>query len=112
MRRHTPNTAFPQCRHSRIGKHSRMVYYPDSDLLIFELMPSVSHEGARGNLAMMLVDKVIRMGMSVRHLYYLGGSRFSAGPGPSKEADSAFKPSPRSREVDWPTIVYESGAFE
>lgn len=95
-----------------IGKHARMTYYADIDLLIVKLMPSAKHEAAHRSLSEDFVNKIRVMGVSGTRLYPLGAARFE-GHNSSKEADSAYKPLPtRSGESDWPTIVFESGLSE
>jgi hypothetical protein len=94
-----------------IGKHSRMTHYTDTHLLIVKLMPSATHEGAHVNFANNVLVKVVRMGVSVNEFFGLGAARFS-GPNSSKEGDSSFKPSSRTNEDDWPTIVFESELSE
>ena len=95
-----------------IGRHTRMTYYADVDLLIVKLMPSVKHEAAHRSLSGDFVYKIRVMGVPRNGLYPLGAGRFE-GRNSSKEADSAYKPLPiRSGESDWPTIVFESGLSE
>ena len=95
-----------------IGRHTRMTYYADIDLLIVKLMPSVKHEAAHRSLSEDFVYKIRVMGVPRNGLYPLGAARFE-GHNSSKEADSAYKPLPiRSGESDWPTIVFESGLSE
>jgi hypothetical protein len=99
-----------RARHS-IGKHTRMAYYIDTNLLIVKLMPSAEHEGAHVNLARELDVKIIRMGMSYRELYGLGTIRFYD-RNSSKESDLAYKSSSRINKTDWPTIVFKFGLSE
>jgi len=95
-----------------IGRHTRMTYYADIDLLIVKLMPSAKHEGAHRSLSDDFVHMVRAMGVPRSGLYSLGATRFE-GHNSSKEPDSAYKPLPmRSRESDWPTIGFESGLSE
>jgi hypothetical protein len=97
-------------RHS-IGKHTRMTHYTNTNLLIVKLMPSAKHQSAHLSLGMGLVSKVIKIGMSYRELCPMGGTRYP-GHTSSKEGDSTYKPSSRKKELDWPTIVFESGLSE
>ena len=100
------------CARHNIGKHTRMTHYTDTNLLIVKLMPSAKHEAAHLQLARSMDIRVIKMGMSEYDLYSLGGTRFY-GRNSSKEGDSAYKPLPsRRNEIDWPTIVFESGLSE
>jgi len=92
------------------GKHTRVTYYKDINLLIIKLMPSVKHEAAHGNFGQMKVIKTNVMGMS-DNLYSTGATRFE-GSSSSKEADTSFKPRSRVNETDWPTIVIEAGLSE
>jgi hypothetical protein len=94
-----------------IGKHTRMTHYTDTNLLIVKLMPSATHESAHLSLSTGLIVRMIRMGMSEFDLRPLGGTRFP-GRMSSKEGDSSHKPSSRTKENDWPTIVFESGLSE
>lgn len=95
-----------------IGRHTRMTYFADIDLLIVKLMPSVKHEAAHRCFSEDFVYKVRVMGVPRNELYPLGAGRFE-GRNSSKEADSAYKPLPvRSAENGWPTIVFESGLSE
>ena len=96
---------------NRIGKHTRMTYYPDSDLLIVKLMPSATHEVPHINLTGELYIKIGRMGLSTSDLCGIGATRFKS-PRSAKEGDSTFKPSARVNKDDWPTVVIESGVSE
>ena len=96
----------------KIGRHTRMTHYADSDTLIIKLMPSATHESAHINFAEEWTHRARMMGVSRRDFWGLGGTRFK-GFSTSKEADSAYKPSTiRGQENDWPTIVFESGLSE
>jgi len=94
-----------------IGKHTRITHYTSIDLLIIKLMPSLKHELAHGDLAELLTFKFAFMDFQKPPLHHVGATRFN-GNQSSKEGDSAYKPSSRNHEDDWPTIVFESGLFE
>ena len=97
-------------RHS-IGKHTRMTYYTDINLLVIKLMPSGKHESAHLSFSDELRAKLFGMGISHRELRPMGGTRYP-GHTSSKEGDSCYKPSSRKKEANWPTIVIESGLSE
>ena len=95
-----------------IGRHTRITYHRDINLLIMKLMPSVKHEAAHRGFSEDFTYKIRVMGVPRNRLYPLGAGRFE-GRNSSKEADSAYKPLPaRSGESDWPTIVFQSGLSE
>lgn len=95
-----------------IGRHMRMAYYADIDLLIVKLMPSVSHEAAHRYFSQDFDGRIQDMEVPRSELYPIGAGQIE-GRNSSKEADSAYKPLPaRSGKKDWPTIVFESGLSE
>jgi hypothetical protein len=94
-----------------IGKHTRMTYYTDTDLLIIKLMPSGEHKAAHITLAGGVNGKLRGMGLPEYSLFPLGGKTCS-GPNSSKEGDSIYKPQCRPRRDDWPTIAFEAGVSE
>ena len=92
-----------------LGRHTRMSYYADSELLIIKIMPSVKHDAAHRMLSDDLVSKIRAMGVPKREFAPLGSGRFQ-GHNSSKEADEAYKPLPsRISNRDWPTLIFECG---
>ena len=94
-----------------IGRHTRITHYTSINLLIIKLMPTVAHELAHSVLADKLMIRLSVMGLDEPPLLRVGAGRYH-GTQSSKEGDSAYKPDPRNREDDWPTIVFESGFSE
>jgi hypothetical protein len=97
-----------------MGIHIRLTHYTDTDLLIVKI-PSAKHESAHVNLSKKVVIALSRIGtpgLAEGEFCGLGATKFN-GHNSSKEGDSTYKPlSARSRETDWPTIVFESGYSE
>ena len=92
-----------------LGRHTRMSYYADTELLIIKLMPSVRHDAAHRMLSDDLVSKIRAMGVPKREFASLGSGRIQ-GHHSSKEADEAYKPLPfRGLSQDWPTMIFECG---
>jgi hypothetical protein len=60
-----------QIDHQRIsiGKHTRIIYYTDIDLLVIKLMPSGKHEAAYISLAYEVNDKLRGMDLPKQSLY-------------------------------------------
>lgn len=95
-----------------LGRHTRMSYYADTELLIIKLMPSVKHDAAHRMLSDDLVSKIRAMGVPKREFASLGSGRIQ-GHYSSKEADEAYKPLPlRGLSRDWPTMIFECGLSE
>jgi hypothetical protein len=94
-----------------IGKHTRMAYYTDTNLLVIKLMPLGKHESAYLSFSDELHAKLFRIGISYRELYPISRTRY---PGyiSSKKGNLYYKPSSQKKEADWPTIVIESGLSE
>jgi len=95
-------------KRASIGSHTRMSHYTDSNLLIIQLMPSVEHELAHGNLGDQVKVTLVAMGIKPNNFGRVGAGKYS-GPRSSKEDDTAYKPLTRGHRTDWPTIVFESG---
>ena len=95
-----------------LGRHTRMSYYADTELLIIKLMPSVKHDAAHRMLSDDLVSKIRAMGVPKREFASLGSGRIK-GDHSLKEADEAYKPLPlRGLSQDWPTMIFECGLSE
>jgi hypothetical protein len=43
------------------GKHTRVMYYKDINLLIIKLMPSSTHEAAHVNFGGIMIAKIVGM---------------------------------------------------
>lgn len=111
---HVTNDQLSKIDHKRasIGNHIRMTHHTDTNVLIVKLMPSVKHELAHTYFTDQLTYQLIQMGIKFDGLLSnMAGSRCS-GPRSSKEADAAYKPICRDHEIDWPTLVVESGLSE
>jgi hypothetical protein len=94
-----------------IGKHTRMTYYTDINLLVIKLMPSGEYEAAHITLADEVNNKLREIGLPKRSLIPLGAKTY-VGTNSSKEGDSTYKPMSRSQKDDWPTIIFETGLSE
>jgi hypothetical protein len=92
------------------GRHTRVTYYEDINLLIITLV-TVETEAVHVNFGRMITAKITSMGMSEDGLFGLGGARF-IGSSCSKEGDTCFKPCSRNHKGDLPTIVIEAGLSE
>jgi hypothetical protein len=94
----------------KISRGVQMTHYVDWDILILKV-PMAKHEVAHRRFSTRLSNRAARMGLE-DDFCDLGATTFKT-PRVSKEGDSAFKPgSIRPREVDWSTIVLESGWSE
>lgn len=82
-----------------LGRHTRMSFYADIDLLIIKLMPSVVHKAAYRLLSRKFENKIQALGVPEYELLPLGSGRFE-GRNSSKEADEAYKPLPTRGLID------------
>jgi hypothetical protein len=95
----------------KMGKFCRMSHDSNADLLVIKLMPSAVHQAVHITLANRVLSALIPMGLPISSLYPVGGGR-CYGRSRSKEGDSSYKPLVRTRETDWPTLIFEAGLSE
>ena len=92
-------------------KSVRISHYPESQLLVVKIMPSIPHEGAHRELGRDIERAIEKMELKSSAFYCVGGGRyFNTSTGVAKEADTAYVPFPRRKK--WPTLVIESGMSE
>jgi hypothetical protein len=94
----------------KVGNHTRMTHYTDTDLLIIKV-PSAEHEAAHLTLSDKVNHKLEGMGLARLSLWPCGSTTYH-GFSSSKEGDSAYKPRCRHGRGEWPTLVIEAGFSE
>jgi hypothetical protein len=99
-------------RRYEIGKGIRLTHCADIETLIIKV-PTAAHELVSRAFGDIFVIQAAGMRVASRERMRLGSTTFKGTSSTSKEADESFKPATlRPHELDWPTLVLETGVSE
>ncbi|RPA94615.1 hypothetical protein L873DRAFT_1746861 [Choiromyces venosus 120613-1] len=98
--------------HRRDNHHKglRFMYLNHEQALIVKIPAGELHELVHREFAYMCREKAVGLGLG--HELRDVGRRIFQGIASRKEPDTAFKPSSRPLESNWPTVVFECGVSE
>ncbi|KAG0589633.1 hypothetical protein KC19_1G035300 [Ceratodon purpureus] len=89
----------------------RFFYDMNQEILIVKFMVGTAHELSAGLLGIELDRLVVSRTGQRRAIKSIGSARFK-GLNRQKESDFCYKPTTRTLEDDWPSVVFEVGVSE